>query len=104
MLPSTAEIVNLCEPTNLVKHGLRPDELMSRDYRRTQAQAEKIYKAGVAGFQVWSALAGDWHTTVCFLDRLTINSEIQFGTPEVLTLDTPALKEAATLLGFSMGK
>jgi hypothetical protein len=87
----------------LARFDVRADELCSRDRRVTQAAARRIHAHpdAVPGFCWWSALHGDWHVVLLFLDRVGIG-EIQFGEPEVLTVDHPAVAEAAEALGLDV--
>jgi hypothetical protein len=87
----------------LARFGVRADELCSRDRRVTQAAARRIHAHpdAVPGFRWWSALHGDWHVVLLFLDRVGIG-EIEFGEPEVLTIDHPAVAEAAEALGLDV--
>jgi hypothetical protein len=95
-------IADLCNPEELVRYELRPDVLMSRDLSLTQGLSRKLHDAGVAGFRVWSALTGDWHSTVLFLDRADEGRAMQFGTPRELALDSPELLEMARVLAISV--
>ena len=81
-----ASIVDLCDPAELVRFGCRPDQLMSRDVLRTQSIARKLYEGGLGGFRVWSALTGDWHSTVIFLGAVKPAGSITYGNPTELTL------------------
>lgn len=92
-IPSMAKIVDLCDPAVLVKHAIRPDVLASRDFRNTQTMARALHQQGYRGLRWWSALSGDWHTIVLFMDRIG-GSDIEYGKPEVITLTHPLVKEA----------
>jgi len=87
------KVADLCDPQVLVKHALRPDLLASTMKARTQGAAKELYDSGYAGLRWWSALSGDWHTVVLFLDRA---KELPYGPPTPLALDHPSLVEAAT--------
>ena len=84
-LTSMAKIADLCDPALLVKHALKPDVLASRDFAKTQPVARTLYDEGYKGLRWWSALSGDWHTIVLFMDRYGAG-DIQYGKPEPLTL------------------
>jgi hypothetical protein len=92
---------DLTEPTVLRKLRLRPDIIASFDRRRTQEIARQIHGKGHTGLRWWSALTGDWHTTVLFMDRVPHGS-LAYGKPDPLTLDTPALRDAARFLGIRL--
>ncbi len=93
-----ARVADLTDPATLLHHGVRPDVLAGRDTQRTQAIARALYAAGLPGFRWWSALSGDWHTVVLFLDRLHPDTLV-FATPELLSLEHPAVRMAAEILG-----
>lgn len=95
-------IADLCDPAELVRFGCRPDELMSHDLARTQTIARRLYSAGLNGFRVWSALTGDWHSTVLFLDTARAAGIVSFGAPTELTLESLALNEATRFLAIAV--
>jgi RES domain-containing protein len=99
-LPESARIVDLCDPAALTRYGCRPDELMSRDFTRTQAVSRRLHESGLCGFRVWSALTGDWHSTFLFVDRLRPDRDLSFATPVAIDFDMPPFREAAELLGL----
>jgi RES domain-containing protein len=99
-LPESARIVDLCDPAALARHGCRPDELMSRDFTRTQAVSRRLHESGLCGFKVWSALTGDWHSTFLFVDRLRPGRHLSYATPVRIDFDMPPFHEAAELLGL----
>jgi hypothetical protein len=85
----------------LERFGVRADELCSRDRRVTQAAARRIYQHPdqVPGFFWWSAFHGDWHVLLLFLDRAPL-VRLEFGEPRIVTVDDPAVREAAEVLGL----
>lgn len=91
-------VLDLCDPEVLVRLGLRPDETASNDRKVTQRITSRIHGAGYAGLRWWSALTGDWHTVVLFRDRL--DPAPAYGPPEALTMDHPAVVQAARTLGI----
>ena len=95
-------LANLSDPAELVRYNCRPDELMSRDVTRTQRLSRELYQHGLAGFRVWSALTGDWHSIVLFVDRADAAGSLTYGEPELLELNSAALKEAARVLAISI--
>lgn len=92
-------IIDLCDPEVLVRLGIRPDQLASRDRHVTQRIAAEIHANGHTGLRWWSALADDWHTVVIFRDRIR-RSRARYGTPEPLTLEHAAVRNAAAALGI----
>ncbi len=93
-------VLDLCDPAELVRLGVRPDETASRDRRSTQRISTAVHEAGHSGLRWWSAFSGDWHTMLLFRDRLS--TSLAFGTPEPLTLDHPATREAVRELGIAV--
>jgi hypothetical protein len=92
------EIADLTRPAVLGRLRLRPDVLASHDRRRTQAAARAVHAAGYAGLRWWSALTGEWHGLVLFLDRVSTEA-LRYGVPEPVSTGDLALREAARLLG-----
>ncbi|CAN5555590.1 hypothetical protein BH24GEM3_BH24GEM3_19760 [soil metagenome] len=93
-----ARVADLTDPATLLHHGVRPDVLAGHDTQRTQAIARILHAAGLPGFRWWSALSGDWHTIVLFLDRPEPDALV-FATPELLSLELPMVRVAAEILG-----
>jgi hypothetical protein len=90
-------VLDLCDPVSLVEHSIRPDALAAAETVRTRAIADDLHARGYAGLRWWSAFRGEWHTTTLFLDRSPL-SEVEFSSPEVLSLDHPAVVGAAEAL------
>jgi hypothetical protein len=62
-LSETAKICDLDDPEQLRRLGLRPSDVVSRDYNRTRAWARRIYQAGSwAGVRWWSYYDPRWST------------------------------------------
>jgi hypothetical protein len=94
-------IPDLSLPSALHQFGCRPDQLMSRDPWCSQRLSRRLHQRGVPGFHVWSALSGDWHCTVLFMDR-TANLSLTFGRPRRLTFRSRAVAEAARVLDITL--
>ncbi|HMG18700.1 MAG TPA: RES family NAD+ phosphorylase [Gemmatimonadales bacterium] len=90
------KLADLCDPAVLVKLGIAPDVLASREITKTQAIAAALHAAGFGGLRWWSALSGDWHTIVVF------QGAIAYGAPEQLTMGHKAVQEAAMALGVRL--
>jgi len=93
-LPDDAPICNLDDPSQLHSLGLRPSDVVSRDYVRTREWARIIFEQRKwIGVRWWSyydpqwASFGLWNT-----DRLKLE-EIR-----VLQLDDPDLREAGRII------
>ncbi len=81
---SVAErLADLTDPVTLTDLGIRPDRLASEDRRVTQAISRAIYERGYPGFRWWSALKGDWHATILYLDRID-SGAMRYGNPDPL--------------------
>ena len=87
----------------LERFGVRADELCSRERKVTQAAARRIYQHPdeVPGFFWWSAFHGDWHVLLLFLDRVPLK-RLEFNEPRIVTVDDPAVREAAEVLGLDV--
>ncbi len=94
-------IVDLCDARELVRFGIAPDTLASRDLTRTRAMAQALYEQGQAGLRWWSSLSGDWHGVVLFLSRAE-PGDLAWGEPEPLRFDLPALVAAAAAIGVRL--
>jgi hypothetical protein len=92
-------IADLTRPAVLDRLGLRPDVLASHDRRRTRGAARAVHAAGYGGLRWWSALTGEWHGVVLFLDRVG-TAALEYGAPEPVSTSSLALREAARLLGI----
>lgn len=90
-------VADLCDPATLGELGITTDQPPLRDRRRTQQIAVALHGRGYAGLRWWSAFWGEWHTVVLFRDRLTATS-LAYGRPTPLSLDSPAVVDAARLL------
>lgn len=87
------------DPAVLVELDIRPDQLASHDRTVTQAISRRVHaaKAGYPGFRWWSALTGEWHVSVLFMDRVDPR-EIEYTSPEPLEIGHPAVQAAARFL------
>lgn len=94
------EIADLCDPELLTRLGVAPDRLASRLRWVTQPVAVSLWQRGFGGLRWWSAFWGDWHTVVLFRER--VRERLTFGEPEPLTVESPAVVEAARLLGMEV--
>jgi hypothetical protein len=90
-LTDDAPICNLDDLEQLLSLGLRPSDVVSRDYTRSRAWARRIYDQGKwSGVRWWSyydpawSSFGLWNLKGLALDQVT-----------PLTLDHPALIEAS---------
>ncbi|MDQ1689167.1 MAG: hypothetical protein QOK42_2142 [Frankiaceae bacterium] len=89
------EILDLDDPSVLVKEALRPSGVVSRDRTATQAWARRIHDRGRhAGVSWWSYRDPRW-AAYGIWDRAALSVA---RTPEPLTMDHPAVLEAASVL------
>jgi hypothetical protein len=102
-LPSEveAQLPDLGDPAVLQHLAIRPDHLASRERRITQAISRMIHGRGFPGFRWWSALAGDWHGTVLYLDHVDVR-QIEYQTPDPLSLEHPVVHTVARLLNMPL--
>jgi hypothetical protein len=98
-LPDDSELIDLDEPRVLHRERLRPSGVATRDRTATQACAERLFDAHpeALGLRWWSTLESSWINVTLF-DRAT--RALSPGPPERLSLDHPAVTEAAELLGL----
>jgi hypothetical protein len=99
-LPDETQLIDLDEPRVLGRERLRPSQVATRERSATQAYAERLYDAhpDAAGLRWWSTLESSWINVSLFDRALT---SIEAGTPAPLTVDHPAVAEAAELLGLA---
>lgn len=95
--------VDLCDPASLVALAVAPDLIASRHRAVTQPIARSIWAQGAPGLRWWSRFFGDWHTSVLFTARIPTDL-LDPGEPEPLTVESPALAEAAGALGIEVGR
>jgi len=94
-------IPDLSLPRALNRFSCRPDQLMSHDSKCSQRLSRRLHRRGVPGFRVWSALSGDWHCTVLFMDRADKLS-LTFGRPRRLTFRSRGVAQAARVLDIAL--
>jgi len=98
-LDDGAALIDLDDPRVLGRERLRPSRVATRDRALTQPQALDLYRrhpdaAGLRWWSTWEALWGN----VTLFDRA--QPMLRLGTVHELTLDTPALVEAADLFAL----
>jgi len=90
-LDEAAAICNLDDAAQLNELGLRPSDVVSRDYARTREWARRLYRdRRWSGVQWWSYYDPRW-ASFGIWDLATIS----VSSVRVLTLDAPAIVEAA---------
>lgn len=91
-------LADLCDPAVLLRHGLRPDALASRDRETTQRIARDLATAGRLGLRWWSSFHGDWHGLVLFGPEAM--REVVWGEPVSLHAGSAEVVAAARELGM----
>jgi hypothetical protein len=94
-------IVDLDDAGQLLRFGFSPGLVASADRTRTHEVAATIYASGATGLRWWSALSGDWHTVVLFLDRAPVE-RLEIDTPELLSRTHPAVVSACRHLAMKL--
>ena len=92
------EVLDLDDPRNLAARDLHPSGVATRVRRRTQRLALRLYEEGVDGLAWWSTIEASWINVTLFDDRAAGRLTV-VGEPEPLTLDHPAVREAAEAVG-----
>ncbi|MGH7707130.1 MAG: RES family NAD+ phosphorylase [Vulcanimicrobiaceae bacterium] len=93
-LPDNAPICNLDDPRELTKQRMRPSRVIARDYATTQQWARKLFRQGRwDGVRWWSYHDARWASIGLWRNPKIVGYGI-----ETLTIDHPALHEAADAL------
>ena len=93
-----APIVDLDDPHRLIEYELRPSQVITRDYIRSQAWALQIFsRGGLAGIAWWSYNDARWKSAGLWDIDAIANSGV-----EPLTIDNPAFAEAAAVLDIKL--
>jgi len=98
-LDDRAELVDLDDPAVLMRERLRPSRVATRDRTTTQPRALELHRAHqkTAGLRWWSSWEALWINVTLF-DRAT--KALSLTDVAVLTLDHPALLDAAEFFGL----
>lgn len=99
-LPDRAQVIDLDDPVALSAHELRPSLVATRHRDVTQPQALALHRRHrfAAGLRWWSVYEALWANITIFeraARRLTVDRVRH------LTLDDPAVVDAATFLGLA---
>ena len=94
-------IVDLDDPANLEARSLRPSVVATRDRRKTQSVATRVWEEGAPGFEWWSTIEASWINITLFAER-TVDRLVVEGEPEPLTTDHPAVIQAARVVGLEL--
>jgi RES domain len=97
-LEEAATLCDLDDPGRLLSLGLRPSDVVSRDYTRTREWARRIHARGEwAGVRWWSYYDPRW-----FSVGLWETARVALDDVRVLSLQDPALQEAARVIARRM--
>jgi hypothetical protein len=98
-LDDRAELIDLDDPSVLVREGLRPSHVATRDRATTQPRALELYRAHkkAAGLRWWSTWEALWANATIF-ERAAKSLKVTDVSP--LTLAHPALLAAAEFFGL----
>lgn len=91
-------VLDLDDPRILAGRDLRPSLVATGRRTITQRTALEIYRDGASGISWWSTIEASWINVTLFEDRVADRLTI-VGEPEPLTLDHPAVREAAEAVG-----
>ncbi len=101
-LKQKLQLADLNDPELLGQNSLRLSDVLSRDRRLTQRQAEALYHKGFAGLSWPSTLNTSWTNVTLFEDRS--KDSLELGTsPTPLTVKMPEVRESAKFLGVGIG-
>jgi hypothetical protein len=100
-LPDAEELVDLDDPTVLRRERLRPSQVATRLRDTTQPQARRLFERHrrTAGVRWWSTYEASWQNVTIF-DRAAAHLRVQ--TVRALTVDDPAVTEAAEFFGLRL--
>ena len=98
-LADPVELIDLDDPMVLRRERLRPSVVATRQRDVTQPQARHLHAAhpAAAGLQWWSTYEALWMNVTLF-DRAA--TKLRVRSVRALTLDDPAVIEAADLFGL----
>lgn len=92
-------LVDLDDPGQLARRRLRPSMVATRDRPGTRGIARGIFAEDVPGFSWWSTLESSWTNVTLFAEVALAHLEV-IGDPEPLSIQLPALRSAAEVLGI----
>ncbi len=96
-------LIDLDEPRELTRRGLRPSWVATGDREVTQGYARAIHAEGAVGLAWWSTLESSWINATLFAERALPHLALA-GEPEPVTPDHPAVREAAEVIGVTLAE
>jgi RES domain-containing protein len=98
--PSLA-LIDLDDPLELTRRGLRPSRVATMQRHVTQRLAASIFEEGAAGLSWWSTLEAAWTNVTLFHERALPGISV-VQPPRVLTTQMPEVRNAAAHLGIQL--
>jgi RES domain len=98
---TVGEVVDLDDPLELVRLGLKPSEVATRDREVTQQMALTIFGEGGPGLGWWSTIEASWPNVTLFAER-AVGRLVLAETPVALSIRHPMVLAAAELLGIRL--
>lgn len=102
-LHASVELVDLDDPSELVKRQLRPSVVATRRRAVTQQMARDIFSEGAIGFTWWSTLMAEWTNVTLFYERV-IRQVVVAEPPRPLSVKMSEVRQAADDLGVRIGE
>lgn len=100
-LDPSVPLIDLDDPSELIRRGLRPSGVATMDRAVTQRMAASLFDEGAAGLCWWSTLEAAWTNVTLFHERaLPHVSIVQPARP--LTVRMPEVQAAAAHLGIQL--
>ena len=93
--------VDLDDPRELVRLGVRPSQIATRDRTLTQRVALTIFEEGKPGLGWWSTIEASWPNVTLFAER-AVDRLVLAETPEALSIRHPMVLAAAEFLGIRL--
>jgi RES domain-containing protein len=99
-LPDDVEVVDLDDPATLVREGLRPSHVATRERARTQRNARELFDAhpDAGALKWWSTFEASW-TNVTLFDRAA--DRLRVRATERLAPESEPVQDAREMLGLS---
>lgn len=91
-------LVDLDDPDELLRRGLRPSLVATRKRVVTREIALRIFQEGANGFAWWSTLESSWANMTLFAERAVPALRL-VDVLEPLTVSHPPLRSAADMIG-----
>lgn len=94
-------LIDLDDPSELVRLGRRPSQIATRRRAETQRLAATLFEEGAAGLLWWSTLDADWTNATLFHERALPHVSV-VESPRPLSTAMPEVRQAAQHLGIEM--